>query len=775
LKGFVPACIFLASRAVLGFGVAHSRLLFGSAVFLAAFLLFLVEPIAAKQLLPFLGGSAAVWITCLVFFQTALLLAYLYAHWFARRQDTNSGSKLGSNPDSRLDSKAGSKPGPNLVWSLHFLLLAAALALAAFWAFGGIDLSAGPAHPVLTIFLALSLWIGLPFLALGSTSPLLQLWWARLQLSRPRSSRPLSSSLDGAAIPWRLFALSNFASLLALAAYPTLIEPRCTLHAQRIIWFCGFALYACIAALLAHRARSAASESSVPEKTVDSEPQTPSPLAHRLLWLLLPMGASMQLCAVTAYITANIAPIPLLWILPLAVYLLTLIFAFEFSRFIPRAIVLRFLALMLASLGYMLSEVDHTWPMRLWIVLVLFGLFIACLFCHAEAYALKPARASASTLFYLLFAAGGALGSYAVGIAFPLLFSFNYDLALTFVVTALLALAVVWLGGIKPSSPLQPARSPILRAVQTAPQLVGAWAARLVWCAAVVMLLLLTCWLRIAYHRGTLVAVRNFYAALRVKQSFGYPGSLVRTLSNGTIEHGTQIYATDELRRTPTTYYALDSGVGLALRFCCPGPDGSGTGTMRPRNIGVIGLGAGTLAAYGRPGDHITFYEINPAVVPIARNVFTYMRDSSAQIEIVEGDARTSLNREPSQHFDVLVVDAFSGDAIPLHLLTAQALALYRRHLAPGGILAFHISNQHVDLEPAIALLAQSAGMQALRVTNAPNDDLGELSAVWVLVADNPAFFAQPEVASAGRPAAFLPGLRLWTDDYSSLLPLLRW
>jgi SAM-dependent methyltransferase len=736
-----PGLHLLGLRAVLRFGVAHSRLLFGCAVFLAAFLLFLVEPIAAKQLLPFLGGSAAVWITCLVFFQTALLLAYLYAHWFARQ------------------------PSSSLGWGLHFLLLAAALALAAVWAFGGIDLSAGPAHPVLTIFFALSLWIGLPFLALGSTSPLLQVWWSRLQLS----------SRGDSAIPWRLFALSNLASLLALAAYPTLIEPHFTLHAQRIGWCAGFALYALLAVLLAARARSGASVSPSSDKVADSEPQPPSPLAQKLLWLLLPMGASMQLCAVTAYITANIAPIPLLWILPLAVYLLTLIVAFEFSRFIPRSIVLRFLALVLASLGYMLSEVDHTWPMRLWIILALFGLFIACLFCHAEAYALKPARAPASTLFYLLFAAGGALGSCAVGIAFPLLFSFNYDLAITFVVTALLALAVVWLGGIKPSSPLDPARSPILRAVQTAPLLLSAWAARLVWCAAVVMLLLLTCWLHIAYHRGTLVAVRNFYAALRVKQSFGYPGSLVRTLSNGTIEHGTQIYATDELRHTPTTYYALDSGVGLALRFCCPGSDGSGTGTMRPRSIGVIGLGAGTLAAYGRPGDHITFYEINPAVIPIARNVFTYLRDSAAQIDIVEGDARTSLNREPAQRFDVLVVDAFSGDAIPLHLLTAQALALYRRHLAPGGILAFHISNQHVDLEPAIALLAQSAGMQALRVSSAPNGDLGEYSAKWVLVADNPAFFAQPEVASAGRPAAFLPGLRLWTDDYSSLLPLLRW
>jgi hypothetical protein len=228
-----------------------------------------------------------------------------------------------------------------------------------------------------------------------------------------------------------------------------------------------------------------------------------------------------------------------------------------------------------------------------------------------------------------------------------------------------------------------------------------------------------------------------------------------------------------------TTYYAQDSGVGLALRFCClrqdGSGDGSGDGSVKPRRIGVIGLGAGTIAAYGRPGDRIRFYEINPAVAPIAQNVFTYIRDSAAQVTIVEGDARNTLAREGSQKFDVLVVDAFSGDAIPLHLLTAQALTLYRRHLAPGGIIAFHISNQHVDLEPAIALLAQSAGMQAMRFDSLANEDRGEFSAYWVLVTDNADFFRQPEVAAAGRAPVYKPGLRVWTDDYSSLMPLLRW
>jgi len=239
----------------------------------------------------------------------------------------------------------------------------------------------------------------------------------------------------------------------------------------------------------------------------------------------------------------------------------------------------------------------------------------------------------------------------------------------------------------------------------------------------------------------------------------------VLTLTNGIVQHGTQIF-TPELRRIPTTYYAEDSGVGLALRNCC---------LDRARNIGVVGLGVGTIAAYGRPGDRIRFYEINPAVAPIARHFFTYLRDSAAHIDIVEGDARASLAADSPQKFDVLVIDAFTGDAIPLHLLTAEAVALYKRHLAPGGILAFHISNQHVDLEPEIALLATSAGMKAMRVSSFADDRRGEFTASWMLLSDNSGFFALPAVASQARQPIGNPKVRLWTDDYSSLLPILRW
>jgi hypothetical protein len=671
------------------------RLPFGGAVFLGSFLLFLVEPIAAKQLLPILGGSAAVWITCLVFFQTALLCAYLYALWLSRH--------------SR--------------WTLHFFFLASAGAAAIAWAVDSFSFESSSDHPIFTVFAALSIWIGLPFVMLGATSPLLQAWWARLQTT---------------GIPYRLFALSNLASLLGLLLYPSVIEPNLSLHLQRVVWVCGFAAFAAISAALTWKVRAATQDSTTRAILSEKAEAPRAPLSHKLLWVLLPMGAAMQLSAVTSYLTANVAAIPLLWILPLAVYLVTLVLAFQFPRLLPRGIVTRFLIVMLGGLAYMLSQTEVSLPIRTSILFFLIDVLVSCYFCHSESYEIRPRRESESTLFYLLFAAGGALGSFMIGIASPLMFRFNYDLAITFLVTALLAFLVTWKDG---------------------------WSQRLLWAVASVMMAVLVSWVHIAYQRETIAAIRNFYGTLRVKQDHAYPGSVKRTLLNGSIQHGTQYFGTEQLRKTPTTYYAEDSGVGLAIRFCCQ---------ERPRTIGVIGLGAGTLAAYGRPGDRMRFYEINPAVAPVANNVFTYLRDSGAEIQIVNGDGRLSLAREEPQRFDVLVVDAFSGDAIPLHLLTTQAVALYRRHLAPGGILAFHISNQHVDLEPPIARLAKAAGMSTMRVSTGSNEVRGEFAATWVLLTDNAAFFDQPAVVASARKPVEIPGSKLWTDDYSSLVPILR-
>jgi hypothetical protein len=392
---------------------------------------------------------------------------------------------------------------------------------------------------------------------------------------------------------------------------------------------------------------------------------------------------------------------------------------------------------MLAALGYMLSK-NFSLPIDLTILFFLIECFVACYFCHAETYSLRPQRPSETTLFYLLIAAGGATGAFLVGIAFPLIFSANYDLALAFTATAAVAVAATWYDG---------------------------WTQRLLWTTGTILLLVLVFAIHADFSRNVLVNVRNFYASLRVTEKpMSQQGVPIRTLLNGAIQHGTQIFA-PEFNRIPTTYYAMDSGVGLALPLCCNG---------EPRNIGVIGLGAGTIAAYGHPGDRIRFYEINPAVRPIAQNLFTYLRDSPATITFAEGDARTSLTAEPPQHFDVLVIDAFSGDAIPLHLLTTQAMELYRRHLTANGILAFHVSNQYLDLAPEIAQLAHAENLESRLISTPPNEGIGEFRAEWVLLTANPTFFDQPEIAAVATPIPLRPNLRVWTDDYSTLLPILR-
>ena len=632
-----------------------TRSLYGFAIFLSAFLLFLVEPMSAKQLLPALGGSSAVWLTCLVFFQLTLLLGYLYAHWLTRHAF-----------DRRRQL-------------LYLALLAAAIVLLITQRLIRPDLSLGSSHPVTTIFLDLTLTIGLPFLLLGSTSPLLQIWLFRKQ---------------GGHVPYRLFALSNAGSLLALIAYPTLVEPHLPLRLQRFFWAAGFMVYAALCAILSRQVPEAAQPA--PQQDTATAPVS---TATRWLWFLLPMAAAMQLSAVTSHITSNIAAIPLLWILPLAVYLITFILAFEFPRLYRRSVLVRLLVVMLASLGYAISKIDSSFPIGIAILFFLFECFAACLFCHAEAYALRPQRPSETTLFYLLVAAGGVTGTFFIGIASPLLFAANYDLSITFLVTALLALAVTWPDG---------------------------WGQRLLWATGCILMLYLNFALHNAYANDALMMNRNFYGSLRVKQSVTKEGQPLRLLLNGTIQHGTQIFSPG-LTRTPTTYYARDSGIGLALANCCAG---------RTRNIGVVGLGAGTLAAYGNAGDRIRFYEINPHVLPIARNLFTYLRDSQARITVTEGDARASLAHEAPQGFDV--------------------------------------SNQYLNLAPEVAQLAAAAHMQA-RLFDTPSvDSRGEFRSTWVLLTDSPTFFTLPEISAIATPIDPIPGLRAWTDDYSSLLPIFQ-
>jgi hypothetical protein len=681
------------------------RLLYGVTIFLSAFLLFVVEPMAAKRLLPALGGSSAVWITCLVFFQTVLLLGYLYAHLLARN------------------------PRPLAAAGLHCGMIGIAASLLVL--LPQPTLAGATAHPLTAIFLALSRTIGLPFLLLAATSPLLQALYARRQ---------------GSPVPWRFFALSNAGSLLALFVYPTLIEPHCGLPMQRTLWICGFGVYSILCVCIVWSLRGAISAASVPvaESTGRPSPAASAPtLRARLLWFLLPAVGAIQLCAVTEHISQDIAAVPLLWVLPLVIYLVTFILAFEAPRLYFPWIVVRLLIVFLAALAWFLTQTGFSLPIVLNLGFFLAEMFLACLFCHGEAYRLRPADPAHSTLFYLSIAAGGAAGSIFIGLACPLLFDANYDIALAFLATAAVALLATWTEG---------------------------WQAQILWVSSTIVTLVVVVMLHLADAR-CLLEERNFYGALRVTETHTPPQALTaRTLTHGTITHGTQWFA-PQFRRNPTTYYAQDSGIGLALRFCCR----DAAGSPRPRRLGVVGLGAGTLAAFGQPGDILRFYEINPAVPPIAQNLFSYLRESGAQISISPGDARLTLASEAPQNFDVLAIDAFSGDAIPMHLLTTQAMAVYRRQLAPDGILAFHVSNQYLDLAPEVALLAASAGMTARLVDTPANESVGEYRALWVLVTTNTGFLALPIVASSAESIPPRAGLRTWTDDDSSLLPVVRW
>ena len=677
---------------------------------------------AGKRLLPLLGGSSAVWITCLVFFQTALLLGYLCAHGIA----------------TTLRPRAQA-----LVYALLLVVSLGQVATNL-----NPQLHASTVRPIFSVLWLLSALIGLPFLVLSATNPLLQAWYSRAGRSRDAAGNPVAPTP-----PYRLFALSNFGSLLALIIYPALIEPYFSLRVQTLVWSAGFLIFVVVCGAISFRGTKLTDDSATTpaaEPPADIPPAPPAvesdripTLRDRILWLLLAACGSLLLSAVTSHLSQNIAAIPLLWIVPLTIYLLTFVIAFNGAKLYWRFGMVRMypvallLPVALGSLAYMIADPDKDVPIAISVPLFCVALFIACLFCHGELYRLRPPPRY-TTKYYLLIAAGGALGSIFVGVWVPFVLRGPYELAWSLVYTGVLAGVVMWKEH---------------------------WGWGVFWAAASVALLVAVVKQVNAYSENTIVQVRSFYGTLRVLQGTTEEGELYRSLIHGTIEHGTQYYGSDEDRTTPTTYYAHNSGVGLALDLCCKG---------RPRRAGMIGLGAGTLAAYGKPGDVFRFYEIDRRVEPIARNAFSYLRESKAKIEIVEGDARLSMEAEHPQQYDVIAVDAFSGDAIPVHLLTAEALQLYLRHLRPDGILAFHVSNNYLDLVPVVADEAEHAGMSSVLISSPSDEYTGAYVADWVLVTTNKEFLSLPAVTEAASEIDPRPGLRLWTDDYSSLLPILK-
>lgn len=690
-------------------------ILYATAIFLGSFLLFLIEPVAGKRILPLLGGSAAVWTTCLVFFQTALLLGYLCAHWIATRL-----------------------PGPAQAIVYTALL---ALALAQSMLQLNPQMHASTLHPIRSVFLVLTALIGVPFVVLSATNPLLQAWYSRAYTRAAVSGSGSETIVEVLVPPYRLFALSNLGSLLALVIYPSVVEPRFALRTQTIGWLIGFGFFVAACLGIVWTVGVASTQVAAPAKTETTTERSDAVrprIADRMLWLLLAACGSVLLCAFTNHLSENVAAIPLLWIVPLIAYLLSFVWAFNGERYCRRSFVLPTTLLFLGALGaYLYLGNRITTPIWFTVLFYCVCLFVFCLACHSELYRRRPSPRYA-TQFYLLIAAGGALGSVFVGIVAPLTFRGNYEFHCGLVLLAVLLLVATWNSGL---------------------------IARVVWLAGIGGMAFLFV-SQVRHDRADALAqVRNFYGTLRVTEDLETDTTAyTRTLIHGTIQHGTQVF-TDELRMTPTTYYGHNSGVGLALDHCCD---------KKPRRVGIIGLGTGTLAAYGQKGDVLRFYDINPLVEKIANHWFSYLRETPAKTEIIPGDARLSLEAEPPQNYDVLVVDAFSGDAIPVHLLTREAFQLYLRQLRPGGILAVHVSNQYLDLRPVVFEQAEYTGLGALLIESEDDPDIGVFSSDWVLVTANQDFLDSPVVANAGKQIDSLPGLRLWTDDYNSLLPILK-
>jgi SAM-dependent methyltransferase len=670
--------------------------LHAATIFLSAFLLFLVQPLLAKQILPWFGGAAIVWTLCMVFFQFVLLLGYAYAHWL-----------------SRMDAA-------RQAW-IHLALLAASLAFLpiapdASWK------PAGGESPVTGILLLLFATVGLPYFLLSATSPLVQSWFAR---AFPGGS------------PYRLFALSNFASMLALLGYPFLFEPWFT-NPQQSTWWSGlYALFAVLCGTLAWVMRSTpllAAQGWQPAAVAEE----PRPRAGSVaLWLALSTLGSVMLLGVSNHLTQNISSIPLLWVVPLAIYLLTFILCFEGRSWYRRDLYLGSLIWSLGFMAWFLADKRLQFEL-LWQVLVFtLGLFFVCMFCHGELARMRPGPRHL-TLFYLVVSAGGVLGGILVGIVAPVTLPGYLELEIALVAVGAAALVV------------NLRRHFVILATLVAT--IGLTSSALAY--------------RIhSFTEDTVHIERNYYGVLRVKENESKldEGDVkYRSLVHGAILHGEQ-YLSEKYRRSATTYYKTSSGIGRALLAF----------NGKPTRVGVIGLGAGSIAVYADADDTYRFYDINPAVIRVANTWFTYLKDSEGKMETVLGDARLSLEREPPQDFDVLAVDAFSGDSIPVHLITVEAFTEYLRHLKPQGVIAFHVSNRFLDLKPVLLAIADKHHLEYAYIHE--TGEGGGTTSDWVLLTRYKPFILRQDIVEATEPVAPQPDWRLWTDDYNNLIQVFKY
>ncbi len=718
--------------------------IFAAALFAGSFLLFLVEPMVAKAVLPVLGGAPMVWNTCVVFFQGALLVGYAYAYVAARFVDVRQHAIA------------------------HVMLLA--LPMASFPFLIATRPAPPSANPALWLLLWLTTAIGLPFFALSTGASVLQHWFARTDHAGSRD-------------PYFLYGASNLGSLLALAAYPTVIEPLLPLRVQSRWWTVGYAMYIGLvggcAVIVRLRARYTPRAAAA---TADERRGAATTAARRARWLLLAFAPSSLMLAVTSYITTDVASVPLLWIVPLAIYLVTFIVAFGAAAARGRAIAAKGVPIAVVLLAIcMVAQIRGPLTLVLPLHLLAFGLL--ALHCHGALAADRPEPARL-TEFYFWISAGGMIGGLFNVLVAPLVFSTIVEYPLVVVLACALAplaplawtrrallldaLCVLGVGAIVVAAPtlLRHALGP------TAALLVGVAAAAVVafgqrkrsvrFAGAVGALLLAHAWLG-GTGDQVLHAERTFFGVYRVIED---GGGRYRALAHGTTLHGMQ--SLDPARGAePLTYFHRTGPFGQAFAAL--------PHAATAKHVAVVGLGIGTLAAYATEGQQWTFYEIDPAVERIARDTryFSFLERCADQCRVVLGDARLSLASAPEGAYDLLVLDAFSSDAIPMHLMTDEAFSVYLSRLAPGGVIAFHISNRHLELGPLVARLAAWHGLTSLEETDRSVAE-GKTQSRWVVVART-----RDDLGALARDARWAPSARaadapLWTDDFSNIISVLN-
>jgi hypothetical protein len=708
-------------------------LLFAAAISASAFLLFVVQPMVGKHILPWFGGTPGVWMLCLAFYQSTLFLGYAYAHLLLRAV------------------------GPRWQPAVHALVFAGALAVLPVLPGEGWkpDPGVAPSTRILAMLIAN---VALPFFLLASTGPLIQGWFARLFPDRS---------------PYPLYAVSNVGSLLALVSYPFLIEPWMSLSMTSRVWSWGMAA-AGVAVVCCAWWATRASGNSVVRCERPPAPTSEVIGADRVLgWVLFPACAVVLLMGVTNQLCLDVASVPFLWIIPLCIYLLTFILCFASERLYRRDL---FIVLWVASLIFLVGifewrvSLTSHWKPSLSAQIAVYStvLFSGCMLAHGELYRLRPAP-RLLTGFYLCVSGGGALGGLFVGLVAPRIFQDYHELPIG---VAACWLLVAWACWRDPASFLHAGKGRLAPAIA----------------AALTVAVFGAHWTHPPLSEDLVIDQRrNFFGVLRVLEANRGDAKLHRMkLRNGSTLHGSQHVASVN-RLEPVSYFGRLTGIGLVMGVANQG---------RPWTVGVIGLGIGTLAAYGRNGDRMVFYELDPDVVTIARDstYFSYLHDSAAEIEVVLGDARLSLEAElqagRERDFDLLVVDAFNSDAIPVHLLTREAIQVYERHLRTGGALALHVSNRHFNLAPLIFRLGRDLDLQTLAVINELIPAQLSTNAWWLILSRDDDYlgsvvaYGRRQLKKLGVPRGKLQFARLsvsqidrapvWTDDYSDLFSLLK-